>query len=158
MLQTIHSGDPSLLKELAKFPEIGLISFTGSTKVGISLREATADRMVPLNLELGGNDAAYVRADADINYVAAQLVDGAVFNSGQSCCSVERVYVHQNVHDQLVSEMQEELKGYVFPHNWGVRPMNTHAMQLQTRRSIRSTDYRGTRHITCIKNANSIPC
>ncbi|KAH8722624.1 Aldehyde/histidinol dehydrogenase [Phaeosphaeriaceae sp. PMI808] len=112
VLQVLHSGDPSLLEEVAKLPEIAMISFTGSTKAGISLRKVTADRMIPLNLELGGNDPAYVRKDVDIKYVAAQLVDGAIFNSGQSCCSVERVYVHKDVHDILVAEMQEELKGY----------------------------------------------
>ena len=69
--------------------------------------------MLPLNLELGGNDPAYVRSDADIARVAEQLVDGAIFNSGQSCCSVERVYVHEDAHDKLVRSMQQVLKGYV---------------------------------------------
>jgi acyl-CoA reductase-like NAD-dependent aldehyde dehydrogenase len=78
--------------------------------VGLALREATAQRIIPLNLELGGNDPAYVRPDADLKYTAAQLVDGAVFNTGQSCCAVERVYVHADVHDELVKEIQEELK------------------------------------------------
>lgn len=76
------------------------------------IREATARRIVPVNVELGGKDPAYVRADADIPYVAAQIVDGAVFNSGQSCCSIERVYVHADVHDAFVAEVQKELKTY----------------------------------------------
>jgi acyl-CoA reductase-like NAD-dependent aldehyde dehydrogenase len=110
VLQVIQTGDPQTLKKLATFPEFGLVSFTGSTTVGIALREATAGRMVPLNLELGGNDPAYVRPDADLKYVAAQLVDGAVFNSGQSCCAVERIYVHADVYDPFIKELQSELR------------------------------------------------
>ncbi|EXJ88127.1 hypothetical protein A1O1_05055 [Capronia coronata CBS 617.96] len=112
VLQVVQSGDPKMLKELSLLPEIQLISFTGSTAVGLTLREWTSSRIIPLNLELGGNDPAYVRPDADLKYVAAQLVDGAVFNSGQSCCAVERIYVHAAVHDAFVKEVQEELKQY----------------------------------------------
>lgn len=62
-------------------------------------------------MELGGNDPAYVRSDVDLGSVADSLVDGAVFNSGQSCCAVERIYVHQDVHDAFVEEVQKVLKG-----------------------------------------------
>lgn len=63
-------------------------------------------------LELGGKDAAYVRADADVDYSAVEIADGTAFNSGQSCCAVERVYVHEVVYDSFVSKIVEELKGY----------------------------------------------
>lgn len=109
VLQVIHTGDPKLLGELVRLPQIQQVTFTGSTAVGIQLREAAASRIIPLGLELGGNDAAYVRQDADLRYVAAQLVDGAVLNSGQSCCAVERIYVHESVHDEFVKELQKEL-------------------------------------------------
>ncbi|KAF5257817.1 hypothetical protein FOXYS1_11632 [Fusarium oxysporum] len=112
VLQVVQSGDPEALKELVKLPELGLVSFTGSTVGGLAIREATSGRTIPVNLELGGNDPAYVRPDADLKYVAAQLVDGAVFNSGQSCCAIERIYVHADVHDAFVREVQEELKRY----------------------------------------------
>ncbi|KAH6962469.1 Aldehyde/histidinol dehydrogenase [Ilyonectria sp. MPI-CAGE-AT-0026] len=112
VLQNIQSGDPQLLHQLAQFPEIEGVSFTGSTAGGLALREAVAGRTIPLNLELGGNDPAYVRADADLEYVAAQIVDGAVFNAGQSCCAVERVYVHADIHDAFIRHLQEELKRY----------------------------------------------
>lgn len=79
----------------------------------MSLREAAAKRLVPIVLELGGNDPAYVRADADLAWVAAQLVDGAVFNAGQSCCAVERVYVHADVYERFVEEVRKELATYV---------------------------------------------
>ena len=63
-------------------------------------------------MELGGKDAAYVRADADVDYSAVEIADGGVFNSGQSCCAVERVYVHESVYDAFVMKLVEELKGY----------------------------------------------
>jgi acyl-CoA reductase-like NAD-dependent aldehyde dehydrogenase len=112
VLQVVHFGAWEVFDEIVKIPQIKLVSFVGSTQGGIRLRQATAGRIVPLNLELGGNDAAYVRADADLAYTAGQVVDGAVFNSGQSCCAIERVYVHADVHDAFVAEVQKELATY----------------------------------------------
>lgn len=65
-----------------------------------------------VGLELGGKDPAYVRPDVDVQWAAAEIVDGAIFNSGQSCCSLERIYVHQDVHDAFISAVQDELRGY----------------------------------------------
>lgn len=65
-----------------------------------------------VGLELGGKDAAYVRADVDVKWAAEEIVDGAVFNSGQSCCSIERVYVAEKIHDRFVTAVQDVLKGY----------------------------------------------
>jgi Aldehyde dehydrogenase family len=63
-------------------------------------------------LELGGKDPAYVRADADVDYSAVDIADGAAFNSGQSCCAIERVYVHEKVYVDFVEKIVAELKGY----------------------------------------------
>jgi acyl-CoA reductase-like NAD-dependent aldehyde dehydrogenase len=63
-------------------------------------------------LELGGKDPAYVRADADIKYAAENLVDGAMYNSGQSCCAIERIYVHEKVCDEFLKHAVETVKGY----------------------------------------------
>ena len=109
VLQIVHIGSLDVLDQVAQLPEIQSISFTGSTAGGIRLREATAKQVKPVNLELGGNDPAYVRADADAKSVAENLVDGAIFNSGQSCCSIERVYVHEQIYDEFVRCVQEEL-------------------------------------------------
>lgn len=109
VLQIVHIGSLDVLDQVAQLPEIQSISFTGSTAGGIRLREATAKQVKPVNLELGGNDPAYVRADADAKSVAENLVDGAIFNSGQSCCSIERVYVHEKIYDEFVRCVQEEL-------------------------------------------------
>lgn len=113
VLQVLHSGSLETLKQVARLAEIKQISFTGSTAGGLALRQATANRIVPLNLELGGNDPAYVRADSDLKWTASNIVDAAVFNSGQSCCAVERVYVHADVYDEFVRELQRELEGCV---------------------------------------------
>ncbi|KAG9956701.1 betaine aldehyde dehydrogenase 2, partial [Aureobasidium melanogenum] len=112
VVQQIQTGSFEVLDKVVADPGIKLITFTGSTAGGLHVRAAAANRLVPIGLELGGNDPAYVRDDADLTYVAAQLVDGAVFNSGQSCCAVERVYVDEKVHDDFVREVQKELAGY----------------------------------------------
>ncbi len=109
----MHTGSLDTVKEAAKNPKVRQVCFTGSTAGGLAMKQATADRVVAVNLELGGKDPAYVRADADLKWTAANIVDGAVFNSGQSCCAIERVYVHAEVHDAFVKELQEELKRYV---------------------------------------------
>lgn len=113
VLLNLHVADTAVVREMVRTPEIGLVTFTGSTAGGLAIREATTGRTVPLNLELGGNDPAYVRPDADLAYVAEQLVDGAVFNAGQSCCAVERIYVHKDVHDEFVEKLQDVLRGSV---------------------------------------------
>lgn len=110
VLRTVHIGSLDVLDQIAQLPEIQSVSFTGSTAGGLRLREATAKQVKPVNLELGGNDPAYVRPDVDVKNVAENLVDGAIFNSGQSCCSIERVYVHEKVYDEFVRCVQEELK------------------------------------------------
>ncbi len=78
------------------------VFFTGSHATGVRIAEAMAARLVKLQLELGGKDPAYVRADADVKAAAESLADGAMYNTGQSCCSVERIYVHASVHDAFV--------------------------------------------------------
>ena len=76
--------------------------FTGSHATGQRIAVALAPRLVKLQLELGGKDPSYVRADADAKAAAESLADGAMYNTGQSCCSVERIYVHESVHDAFV--------------------------------------------------------
>ena len=68
--------------------------------------------MLGVGLELGGKDPAYVRADADVKYAAENLVDGAMYNSGQSCCAIERIYVHEKVYNAFIEHAVETVKGY----------------------------------------------
>lgn len=114
VLQYFHSGSYSQLETLIRNPEIQLVCFTGSVAGGLAVQKAASDRVaVRVGLELGGKDPAYVRGDVDLRWAAAEIVDGAIFNSGQSCCSIERVYVAESVHEEFVKEVQEVLKGYV---------------------------------------------
>ncbi|KAL8690701.1 MAG: hypothetical protein Q9218_003913 [Villophora microphyllina] len=112
VIQYFHCGSLQRLEDIVKSPQIRLVCFTGSVAGGLAVQRAAADRIVHVGLELGGKDPAYVRADVDIKWAAEEIVDGAVFNSGQSCCSIERVYVAEKVHDQFVTAVQEVLKGY----------------------------------------------
>ena len=78
------------------------VSFTGSVEGGKAMERAAAGTFITLGLELGGKDPAYVRADADFDYAVENLVDGAFYNSGQSCCGVERIYAHASLYDRFV--------------------------------------------------------
>lgn len=88
------------------------VSFTGSVEGGRRIEQAAAGTFATLGLELGGKDPAYVRADADLDHAAENLVDGSFFNSGQSCCGVERIYVHESVYDGFVDRFVEHAKGW----------------------------------------------
>ena len=112
VIQYFHCGSQVQLEAIVRSPQIRLVCFTGSVGGGLSVQRAAAGRIVPVGLELGGKDPAYVRADVDVNWAAEEIVDGAVFNSGQSCCSIERVYVDEKIHDAFVTAVQEVLKAY----------------------------------------------
>jgi acyl-CoA reductase-like NAD-dependent aldehyde dehydrogenase len=78
------------------------VAFTGSVAAGRKIEQAAAGQFIGVGLELGGKDPAYIRADADLNYAIESTVDGAFFNSGQSCCGLERIYVHEAVYDAFL--------------------------------------------------------
>lgn len=86
------------------------VFFTGSHATGVRIAQAVAPRLLKLQLELGGKDPAYVRADADVHAAAESLADGAMYNTGQSCCSVERIYVHESLHDAFVEHLVATVK------------------------------------------------
>lgn len=87
--------------------------FTGSHATGVRVAEAARARMIPLGLELGGKDPVYVTDDVDPKTAAAALADGAFYNAGQSCCAVERIYVHETVHDAFIAAFVSEVEGFV---------------------------------------------
>ncbi|MBS3849982.1 aldehyde dehydrogenase family protein [Devosia sp. BSSL-BM10] len=92
--------------------QIDHINFTGSVEGGRRIEKAAAGTFATLGLELGGKDPAYVRADAKIEHAVESLVDGSFFNSGQSCCGIERIYVHGDVYDRFVDEFVEAASGW----------------------------------------------
>jgi acyl-CoA reductase-like NAD-dependent aldehyde dehydrogenase len=86
--------------------------FTGSYATGVKISQALGPRLIKLQLELGGKDPTYVRADANVKNSAESLADGAMYNTGQSCCSVERIYVHESIYDAFVSYFVETVKTF----------------------------------------------
>jgi acyl-CoA reductase-like NAD-dependent aldehyde dehydrogenase len=101
VFQYLHLGHRAAL-ELIGHEAVDFVSFTGSVPAGHAVQEAAAGRFIGLGLELGGKDPAYVRPDADLDHAIENLADGAFFNSGQSCCAIERIYVHEDVYEPFV--------------------------------------------------------
>ncbi len=92
--------------------DIDGVFFTGSYATGAKIAQAMGARFIKLQLELGGKDPTYVAEDADPRIAAESLADGAMYNAGQSCCSVERVYVHERIHDAFVAAFVETVRGF----------------------------------------------
>lgn len=102
-------GAGSVGKSLLPLPFDGYF-FTGSFKTGKSIYEHCASRMIPCQLEMGGKDPVYIADDvASIEQVAASTADGAFYNNGQSCCSVERIYVEEPVYDKYLTAFVKEI-------------------------------------------------
>jgi acyl-CoA reductase-like NAD-dependent aldehyde dehydrogenase len=103
-------GAGAVGEALLKFPFDGYF-FTGSYKTGKSVYEKVALKMVPCQCELGGKDPLYVADDVeDVKAVAVSTADGAFYNNGQSCCSVERIYVHEKIYDRYIDEFVKEVR------------------------------------------------
>jgi len=111
VIQYLHM-DHTNTEVLIKSKEISGVAFTGSVAAGSKIEKAAAGRFIGVGLELGGKDPAYVRSDADLDYAVESTVDGAFFNSGQSCCGIERVYVHESIYDEYVSKFVAQVKQY----------------------------------------------
>lgn len=90
------------------------VNFTGSVAAGREIETAAAGTFTGTGLELGGKDPAYIRADANLPFAIENVADGAFFNSGQSCCAVERVYVHKQHFDRVVAGFVDFACKYVF--------------------------------------------
>ncbi|WP_372874631.1 aldehyde dehydrogenase family protein [Pseudomonas sp.] len=99
-------------EQLIKAPAIQHVSFTGSVPGGAMVERAAAGRFISVGLELGGKDPAYVRADADLSHAVETCIDGAFFNSGQSCCGIERIYVHESLFEAFVEQAVALVKQY----------------------------------------------
>ncbi|MCB1322793.1 MAG: aldehyde dehydrogenase family protein, partial [Leptospiraceae bacterium] len=104
-------GDSFAGQELLKWPVQGVF-FTGSYKAGKQIMDVCARRFMRVQMELGGKDPAYVREDVNIANAAASLADGAFYNTGQSCCSVERIYVHASIYDAFLESFVTEVRRF----------------------------------------------
>jgi acyl-CoA reductase-like NAD-dependent aldehyde dehydrogenase len=104
-----HAAAAKLIED----QRIAHVAFTGSVSGGHEVyRAVAANRFIDVGLELGGKDPAYVAADADLAFAVANIVDGACYNAGQSCCAVERVYVHRSLYSQFSLKAAELLQQY----------------------------------------------
>ncbi|GAA5803780.1 aldehyde dehydrogenase [Helicostylum pulchrum] len=120
VVQVVHVQDKEA-NYLVQHPGIQFVNFTGSIAVGKKIRQAIGDshHLIGSSMELGGKDPAYVLPDSDINFAVENIVDGAFFNSGQCCCSIERCYVDQSIYDNFVEKAVALTKTYVLgdPNN-----------------------------------------
>jgi lactaldehyde dehydrogenase len=108
--QLVHGG-PDVVRALATSPDIQMITFTGGTSAGTAIAELAATTLKKVQLELGGNDAMIVCADADVDKAAEAIVLGRLARgNGQICCAVKRIYVEDAVHDELAANLTERAK------------------------------------------------
>ncbi|MBI3451941.1 MAG: aldehyde dehydrogenase family protein, partial [Rhodospirillales bacterium] len=109
ILHLSHADTEAVIKS----PDVDFVAFTGSVEGGHAVQRAAAERFIGTGLELGGKDPAYVRPDANLDHAVENLVDGSFFNSGQSCCGIERIYVHRDVYDKFVAGFVDLTNKYV---------------------------------------------
>ena len=96
--------DHATTESLIAARSFGFVNFTGSVGGGQAMERAAAGTFTPLGLELGGKDPGYVRSDANLDAAVDTLMDGAMYNAGQCCCGIERIYVHESLYDAFVEK------------------------------------------------------
>ncbi len=111
-LVTAIDATHEVCSQIIARPEVGYVSFTGSVRGGHEVYREGARRFIDVGLELGGKDPAYVAPDADLDHAIANIVDGAFYNAGQSCCGIERIYAHASVYDRFVEGALAEVRKY----------------------------------------------
>ena len=111
VFQVIHASHEETDK-IIRDPRVDFVAFTGSVAGGHAVQRAAATRFIGVGLELGGCDPVYVRHDANIDHAIENIVDGAYFNSGQSCCGLQRVYVHHGLYKKFVEGFVELTRKY----------------------------------------------
>lgn len=108
VLHMSHAGTAAAIQN----PLTNFVAFTGSVPGGAAIQQAVSNRFIATGLELGGKDPAYVRADCDFEATVENLVDGAFYNAGQSCCGIERIYVARPIFDRFVDAFTAQVKNY----------------------------------------------
>ena len=111
VFQYLHTGHADALG-IIRAGQVNHVSFTGSVAGGHEIARAAGETFISTTLELGGKDPGYVRPDADIRHAVENLGDGAFFNSGQCCCGIERLYVHEAVYDAFIDGLVSFAAGY----------------------------------------------
>jgi acyl-CoA reductase-like NAD-dependent aldehyde dehydrogenase len=111
LVTALHASHGGIEQVLAR-PEVGYCHFTGSVSGGHQIYSSAAKRFIEAGLELGGKDPAYVAQDANLEHAAENLVDGGCYNAGQSCCGIERVYVHRSLYKDFLDKCIPHMKAY----------------------------------------------
>ena len=111
VFQHVHASHATIGRVVAD-DRVAFVAFTGSVEGGRAVHRAAGGHFKAVGLELGGKDPAYVRPDADLDFTVDGLVDGAFFNSGQSCCGVERIYVHRSLYAPFLEAFVERVRAY----------------------------------------------
>ncbi|RPR66097.1 succinate-semialdehyde dehydrogenase [Pseudomonas aeruginosa] len=115
VLQVLELGHDQVTSAI-KSGSVKGVNFIGSVGGGLAVHAAAAGTLTHVHLELGGKDPAYVRPDADIATAAAEIADGCFSNAGQSCCSVERIYLHEAIRDPFLECFRNEMLKYKLGH------------------------------------------
>jgi acyl-CoA reductase-like NAD-dependent aldehyde dehydrogenase len=144
-------GDGTTGYALLRQPVDGIF-FTGSYATGTKIAAAAGKRMVKVQLELGGKDPIYVCDDVDVKAAAAAVADGAFYNSGQSCCSVERIYVHASIYEKFLAAFVAEVKTFKLgdPLDEGtyIGPLTRGAQLAVLKRQVTDAVRKGARLLT----------
>jgi len=113
LVVAVHTDHP-VAEQLVAHPLTGYVSFTGSVGGGRRIYQAVAaSRFIDVGLELGGKDPAYVAEDAKFEHAVENIIDGSFYNAGQSCCGIERIYVHQAIYDKFLDAAVAEAKAFL---------------------------------------------
>jgi acyl-CoA reductase-like NAD-dependent aldehyde dehydrogenase len=112
LFQILHMSHANTEKTI-RDARVDFVAFTGSVEGGHAVQRALSERFIGAGLELGGCDPVYVRHDADLDHAIENIVDGAYFNSGQSCCGLQRVYVHNALYERFVAGFVDLTRKYV---------------------------------------------
>ena len=112
IFQFLHLDHSSTSKVISDH-RINHVLFTGSVSGGKEIKKSIGTRFIGAGLELGGKDPAYVRSDCNLEHAIENLVDGSYFNSGQSCCGIERIYVDENVYDKFIDGFKSITEKYI---------------------------------------------
>ena len=112
IFQFLHL-DHSTTSKVISDSRINHVLFTGSVSGGKEIKKSIGTRFISAGLELGGKDPAYVRSDCNLNHAIENLVDGSYFNSGQSCCGIERIYVDEKIYNQFVEGFKNITEKYI---------------------------------------------
>ncbi len=112
LVEALVTDHPTVAEVMGR-PEVGFVAFTGSVPGGHEIYREAAKRFIAAGLELGGKDPAYVAEDADLDHAIVNLADGAFYNAGQSCCGIERIYVHERHYGRFLEGLVAEARKLV---------------------------------------------